>query len=484
MKRYNISRIGLITSLLITLGGCNHFLEEKPDTRVELNNVEKAAQLLTNAYSNASYSFTEWMSDDVSTFTLGTQKLVEQNQMFKWDDPTSVNQDTPAYFWQATYDAIAHANEVLAVIDQMPGDEGRKNAVKAEALLTRAYGHFMLVNLFGKHYNDQTSDDDLGVPYVKTPEKQFIKKYDRPSVDDVYDDVEDDLLAGLELVNDTYYANSGKYHFTRNAALAFASRFYLFKGEYQECIDYSTELLGSNPDQFVKDIPALLRQRVNEQDYIRLYHAPSDASNILLIRQVSNFHIPSLGYWPSSVQYGQIFRSNPWNLTDQRENPAWIAGSTNGGGLAATKFEFLFERSSLTSNVGLNYTIALGFRGEEVLLNRAEAYIYRNRISSAYADLQLLANKRYDGAAPVNATTLKIYGSNERVNALQYCIDERQKEFMHEGLRWFDIKRYGIIVRHTLDDGTVIRLNDDDDRQVLQIPQAAIDVGGLKPNPR
>jgi translation initiation factor IF-2 len=58
---------------------------------------EKAAQLLTNAYSSGSYTFTEWMSDNVS-FTFGTQKLPEHIQAFSWDDFTGIDQDTPSSF--------------------------------------------------------------------------------------------------------------------------------------------------------------------------------------------------------------------------------------------------------------------------------------------------------------------------------------------------------------------------------------------------
>ena len=67
---------------------------------------------------------------------------------------------------------------------------------------------------------------------------------------------------------------------------------------------------------------------------------------------------------------------------------------------------------------------------------------------------------------------------------LSFILDERQKEFMHEGLRWFDIRRYGIPVDHTLENGSQITLEADDDRKVIQLPQSALDVGGLEPNPR
>lgn len=41
------------------------------------------------------------------------------------------------------------------------------NGQKGEALLTRAYHHFMLVNVFCKHYSEQTSATDLGIPYME-----------------------------------------------------------------------------------------------------------------------------------------------------------------------------------------------------------------------------------------------------------------------------------------------------------------------------
>lgn len=475
-----------IALTLGVLSGCDKFLEENPDNRVELNNPDKAAQLLTNAYSNSSYSFVEWMSDNVS-YTFGTTKLPEHDQAYTWSEFTGIDQDTPSQFWTSTYDAIAHSNEVLAVIDGMEGDKAQKQAVKGEALLTRAYGHFMLVNLFAKHYDPATADDDPGIPYVKEPETVFIKKYARNSVEEVYDEIEDDILNGLDLVDESFYANSGKYHFTRNAALAFASRFYLFKGDLAECIKYSNQLLGGDPALYVKNIPALLEERINTEDYVRLYHSPNDDSNLLLMRQISNFHLPNLGHWPTRPLYSSIYENNPFDLVDERQDPAWVAGEN---GLAATKYEFLFERSSLTSNVGFNYTIFLAFRGEEVLLNRAECNILQNNVTAGLTDLALLASRRYRDIPNITAAQLlnglrAYYNSNnDQLNAFIYTMEERQKEFMHEGLRWFDIKRYKLPVEHVLQDGSTAKLEAEDNRKVLQIPKAAIDVGGLEPNPR
>jgi hypothetical protein len=168
---------------------------------------------------------------------------------------------------------------------------------------------------------------------------------------------------------------------------------------------------------------------------------------------------------------------------DERQDPAWVAGEN---GLAATKYEFLFERTSLTSNVGYNYTVFLGFRGEEVLLNRAECYIRQNQLSNALADLQLLINKRYRGTAVLTLARLRLfYGTDDDQEAASlYLLDERQREFIHEGMRWFDIRRLDIPVTHVLDDGSVIELAAEDLRKQIQIPKTAVDVSGLEPNPR
>ncbi|WKN44403.1 RagB/SusD family nutrient uptake outer membrane protein [Tunicatimonas pelagia] len=486
---YRLWTIGLLTILLT---GCDDYLDENPDNRVELDNLEKAAQLLTNSYSEAAYNvMNEWMGDQVS-YTNGTRKRQNELRIYAWEEVNAepTNQDTPEFFWSVTYNAIAHANEVLAVIDQLPGDEARRRAVRGEALLARAYGHFMLINLFAKHYDQQTASTDLGIPYVTVPETEFIQTYRRATVQQVYDRIEQDMLAGLELVDATFYANSGKYHFSRESALALASRFYLYKNDFENCIRYSTELLGSDPSFYVKDLADLLAQRTNTDDYIRLRTSPNQEANLLLVRQ-QTFIYSNVGFYPGRNFYQQMFSDNPFNADDLRRDPAFQFGGVGvDGGLLAAKFERLFQRSSLTSNVGFPYTIFVAFRGEEVLLNRAESYAQFNRIDEAIADLQVLTNHRYEGAPEVTMEIIRQSyrsppGVPDQNLLLDYIIQqERPKEFIHEGLRWFDIKRYRLAVTHSYPDGSTATLSENDNRKALQIPEAAQEIGELRPNPR
>src|SRR5690606_6188116 len=122
---------------------------------------------------------------------------------------------------------------------------------------------------------------------------------------------------------------------------------------------------------------------------------------------------------------------------------------------------------------------------------------HENNVPAALADVLVLARRRYRTEAGVSVDGLtpspkalqdrlqSIYGStNHQLNALRYILEERQKEFLPEGMRWLDIRRYGIPVSHRQQNGSLETLDADDKRKVIQIPQSAIDVGGLEPNPR
>ena len=476
------------------LSGCGEtFLDETPDNRVELDNLEKAAQLLVSAYSDASPNFTDWLSDDIQ-FTIGTTIRLEHEEMFEWRDVTvdPNNLDTPIFYWFQTYDAIAHANEVLAALEELPAitDEelALKRSIESEALLTRAYGHFMLVNMFGQHY-DESDNTSLGVPYVLEPETTFLAQYERSTVKEVYDLIEEDMLRGIELLDDTFFANSGKYHFNRNAALAFAVRFYLFKQDYAECVRYCDMILGSNPRPFIRDLTGDDFQLASASvvEYPQLYSSPDLAANFLLMRKVSLFQRPDFAYGIEQNFYSDLFDLSPLpGLLDERENPAFVKGFNAA---YPARYQSLFQRSSLNSNVGTPYYIQMALTGEEVLLSRAEANIFLNNLSGVLDDMQAFSENRYSGGEVV-LTIENIraffggFNSSDQLALLNYVLFERRKEFLFQGMRWYDIKRYQIEIDRVLQNGTEITLDDDDRRKVLQIPQSAIDVGGLEENPR
>lgn len=70
---------------------------------------------------------------------------------------------------------------------------------------------------------------------------------------------------------------------------------------------------------------------------------------------------------------------------------------------------------------------------------------------------------------------------------IQCILHARRITSLHEGLRWPDIKRYGIVIyRRLVSDGygTVTdEMPVDDLRRAIQIPKSVI-LAGMQPNPR
>ena len=224
-----------VVSVCITLSGCKKYLEKEPDNRAKLTSPAKVSQLLASAYPLTSYlAFSETMSDNVSD--KGSGEVVETfRNPYYFENVTTDIQD---YFWNACYEAIAAANQALETCNSADDPE-QYRVQKGEALVARAYAHFMLAVFYAKPYNESTAAANAGIPYVTEPETVVVKKYERKTVAYVYEMIEKDLLEGLPLLDDAAYTVP-RYHFNRAAANAFAARFYLYKKDYAKTVQYAT----------------------------------------------------------------------------------------------------------------------------------------------------------------------------------------------------------------------------------------------------
>ena len=238
----------------MTFVSCDKFLDENPDNRATIDSEEKVVSLLTSAYtSNDYFLVTELMSDnmdDLGNNNPYTDRFLEQ--VFYWEDVTETDNGDPEGIWSGSYNAIANANEALNAIEALggPTTEVLKQA-KAEALLCRAYNHFVLVNIFAKSYNSKTSASDLGITYMTKGETTLDPKYERNSVAEVYELIEKDLLEALPDIGDLNYTVP-KYHFNQKAAYAFAAKFFLFYEKWDEAIKYADLCLGSSPKAMLR----------------------------------------------------------------------------------------------------------------------------------------------------------------------------------------------------------------------------------------
>ena len=484
------------------LNSCDNYLDELPDNRIVPNTLEKLAKLNTSAYSIADYVFTDQLTDlagPTGNYPAGIgsvppntgSNVITPNDFaaYRWQDIPGLFQSTPTFFWNYSYAAIAHVNEVLNVIDETSGNTRHREAIKGEALLLRAYHHFMLVNIFGMHF-DENANINLGVPYITSPETSFQPSYKRKTVKEVYDLVEKDLLEGLKLINDDFFKGSKKYHFTKTAGQAFASRFYLWKKDYAKCITYSNLVLGADASEKIINYDRI--QGSTYAQIAQLYSSVDRKSNILMGQVYSLYPIFSQGYRLNADDVRNTTRglfANPMNSTDKRLSIGLYRGGVTT--VILPRINRLFERATLSSQTGTYYHIEQLFKMEEVLLNRAEAYLLDDakNISKALESLNILATNRLNGGKySLSDGTRNFFNTNgSDVNTvLAAILSERKKEFWMHGLRWFDIKRHNIVVRHQLpkdEGGDMLVLPKGDLRRALQIPQSAID-NGITANPR
>ena len=152
------------------LASCSDFLDEMPDQRTEVTS-ENADYLLVTAYPNSMpLEMFEMYSDNTDAFPnryAAWSRL--QEDLYKWEDTSQNEDDSPAAVWEGCYKAIATANQVLTMIAEQ-GNPSTMDATRGEALLCRAYNHFILATVFCKAYSS-TAATDLGVPYMTSLER-------------------------------------------------------------------------------------------------------------------------------------------------------------------------------------------------------------------------------------------------------------------------------------------------------------------------
>lgn len=493
-------------SVLLLLSSCERYLEVNPDSTldVEINSEEKIAELLTAAYPEASYSaFLEARTDNVEERVNGVHSRLNE-AMYFWEDYDQEDLDTPLNYWNSCYKGIAQANKALELLASYPKTD-RVKALYGEAFLLRAYLHFMLVNIWSAPYGTEKSKNSLGIPYLEKPEKNALVDYKRGTVADVYEKIERDLKLGISLVSDDYYQNP-KFHFNKKAAYAFASRFYLIKGEWDLVIEYSNFVLGADAKQVIRNWNEYMQQMSSDRTSLyTLYTSSSEPANLLLSTTESRIkrNISNEKYGSTTHSVTNIFakkgidgcsEAKTLNL-DQVYTFAYTGAPVSNGRYLAK-----FDELSLFGNTGIRprglYVTNVLFSVDEVLLNRMEAYTMKKNYSQAVDDLLDYMKGKFDIDLPCSremylttstehyATYTPFYGLTVKQLAMVKTITElRQKEFFHEGLRWFDIRRFYLPVTRNSKNSLYRPLTKEDPRKLLQIPAEAIN-RGLEPNPR
>ena len=190
-----------------------------------------------NTFVRQYYLLNELKSDNICFSWTSTDPFWTSAQLM--DDANSAD---AAYMWVACYKMIFAANaniSGLSEVDLSTPSEDRQ--LLGENYFLRAFFHLILCNLYAKPY--AFGPENPGVVIRRGTDYSVTE---RATVGECYAGIEEDLLKAIECMDPSTKRGDNGYA-CKEAAQALLSRVYLYKGEWQKCIDVANEVLGADP---------------------------------------------------------------------------------------------------------------------------------------------------------------------------------------------------------------------------------------------
>lgn len=517
--------IVLCVCTLIAFSSCDSFLDTLPDDRAEVDNTEKITNLLTSAYPTVSNAvINEVMSDNVTDNGKQYPTNLLKEQVYRFQDITDESNDSPRHIWNRFYEAVATANQAIAAIEEA-GSPETLQAQLAEAKLCRAYSMFQLATTFCMAWNPDKADEYLGLPYPTIPGDNAGN--DRGTLRQLYAAIDKDIEEALPYVRDDIYSIP-KYHFNLKAAYAFAARFNLYYMNYDKCIQYADVVLGNVPTSVMRNFEPYTA--FGRDDIGNRYVMTSEAANLLLLpayslagRSIAGGAYYRFDHNSSIASYETFWVTMPWG-TGSSNNTIYYARMLYGNNqcVAFPKMEEFFEYTDKVSLTGYPHVVDAVFTGDETILCRAEAYALKggaDNLAKAVADMNVWITthcKASEGSANRPVLTVSSINSfiegldyapslpdgnrdrsmrkklnpqgftvagGDQENVIEFLLHMRRLETIFQGIRFMDIKRYGIEHSHLLADEDAVTFKPGDLRGAVQLPNDVI-VAGLEANPR
>ena len=438
MKKY----IYLLIALW-TLGACSDFLDETPkgtmipqtinDFGLILDDYDGYLgqnKIIAGPTNTIMMSDDVWVSDSMTKFSRYDQSAL---RAYRWEDnifTVSENDDNYNDFYHCIY----ICNYILENVDNAPeGGSFTREYVRGAASFHRAFAYFCLVNMYAPHWDEATAETDLGVPL--TTRANINDVLDRATVAEVYEQIFKDLEVANANLNET---EEFTYRPSLAAVQALYARIYLYQGKYEECwkaarksreitgepTDYNQySLEGDSPDEGIDgmswnawEMPDIIIYKEGMTDL--LYSGDYNLSQELI------------------------------DLFDKDTDLRWLLFVTDCDydiGDPGTDYPRI-SSFMYPNNRGLNVG--------EMWITEAEALCREGDIDGALNALNTLARKRHVAGTYEDVT------ERDPDRLLQLILDERRRECMFKGTRWFDLKRlnkeprFAKTVTHSYFEGT------------------------------
>lgn len=451
----------ILTSLLFVTTSCDKFLDVEPKgvvipTTIKDYEALMSAPLEIGRTSNLQVYFTDdiFLPEDqrasANSGFPGKEGVLAYDMADNIYESNEDDQD-----WNIAYRTIYVANTVIeGVKANKEPDSPDKKRVVGEALVHRAFAYLNLVNAYAKHYNSATASTDLGVPMHLEPNINALPA--RSSVQEVYAQIEKDLLESIDLLPETPVYS---YRPSKVGAYGVLARMYLFIGNWANALDYANKALAIN--DFLYDFNGFSWSYPSNIYWSQVNGYPSATTDKQDI--IFNKYLRIVGCYGTQYLFSQdlLDKFEPGDLRlefgsidyDYYNNPL------SGRAILDTKAAYDYNHAGITT--------------AELMLIRAEALARTNKPQEAIDQINTLRTKR------ISANLYQDLSASTAAQALDLVLKERRVELAFKGMRLYDIKRLTLEGRNIVINRGATNISGDDPRLVLPIPAKIL---SLNPN--
>lgn len=238
-------------SAILLLGACDDKLDIVPKGQTTLASVEDLELLLNQEYDLVTSPASDLgmiCNESLGGMLTNVQEMLSQPNTLNYAyiaydesvDRATLAQNDSRY--DAIYKYVNYMNVILDKIDDATGDDSRKPAIKAQAMVMRAYLHYLAVNIYAAQYDAATASTQGGIAYVDDTDASTQKQ--KLTVEEVYNkmlaDCSDEIIAQLPAqATDVFHASQATGYAIRAKILFQMKR-------YAEALPYAQKALAMN----------------------------------------------------------------------------------------------------------------------------------------------------------------------------------------------------------------------------------------------
>ncbi|MDT0690828.1 RagB/SusD family nutrient uptake outer membrane protein [Salegentibacter sp. F188] len=451
MKTYNLNKpVLLLLALLMCLGCSEDYLEKTEEYTIDSENYFNSEE----EYYNALIGVYDVLQSTYVNVILG--EIASDNTVSGGESATDVigwqqvddMQHTPVNdnlddVWDWNFAGVQRANYILEFEDKT--DFEGKEQIIAETRFLRAYFTFELVKWFG--------------PIPLKGDERFVlgdeKSIPRAPVSEVYAQIESDLQYAIEHLD---YTAPQTGRATKGAAQALLGKAHLYQDEFSESASVLTDLIDNGPYS-LSNFATLFEQEGenNEESVFEVQYTGEEGAGFDCL-QCSEGNV-AVGFQGIRNYSGPVFEPGfGFNLPVQEAYDMFGENDIRRD-LSVLNIEEWTEETGATYAIG-NVEKHTGFYNRKYLPrqnnNVGDANLTQpnNYRAIRYADVLLMAAEALnrggidDGRARTYLNMVRDRAGLDPVtvsgnNLTEAIYDERRKELVGEGHRFFDLVRTG-----------------------------------------